>query len=74
MAKARATLEQGRLRNSKADALWLAAVRTELRAHNHKAAETLMAKALQVRGVGCRRCCLRGFGVVGVCGGAPAGI
>ena len=49
-AKARALLEQGRLKNPKNDQLWLAAVRNELRAGNSKAAEALMAKALQVGG------------------------
>ena len=38
---------QARLRNPKTAALWLAAVRTELRAGNAKAADALMAKALQ---------------------------
>ena len=47
MAKARATLEQARLRNPRADELWLEGVRTELRAGNAKAAEALLAKALQ---------------------------
>lgn len=48
MAKARALLEQGRLKNPKNDELWLAAVRTEKRAGNDKAAESALAKALQV--------------------------
>lgn len=38
---------QGRLKNPKNEELWLAAVRTEQRAGNTKAAEALMAKALQ---------------------------
>jgi pre-mRNA-processing factor 6 len=38
---------QARLKNPKNEELWLAAVRTEQRAGNAKAAETLMAKALQ---------------------------
>ena len=48
-AKARALLEQGRLKNVGTPELWLAAVRTEQRAGLHKAADSLMAKALQVR-------------------------
>ncbi len=47
MAKARALLEQARLKNPKNALLWLAAVRTEMRAQNNKAGEALMAKALQ---------------------------
>ena len=47
VAKARALLEQARLKNPKNAQLWLAAVRTELRAQNQKAGEALMAKALQ---------------------------
>ncbi len=39
---------QARLKNPKNPQLWLAAVRTEMRAQNTKAAEALMAKALQV--------------------------
>ena len=42
-------LWQARLKNPKSPQLWLAAVRTEARAQNTKAAEALMAKALQVR-------------------------
>ena len=38
---------QARLKNPKTPQLWLAAVRTELRAQNQKAAEALQAKALQ---------------------------
>lgn len=49
VAKARALLEQGRLKNLASAELWLAAVRTEQRAGLTKAAEALMAKALQVR-------------------------
>jgi len=41
---------QARLKNPKSPQLWLAAVRTELRAQNTKAGEALMAKALQVGG------------------------
>ena len=48
LAKARALLEQARLKNPKNPGLWLAAVRTELRGGNQKAGEALMAKALQV--------------------------
>ena len=48
VGKARAVLEQARLKNPKQDQLWLAAVRTELRSGNTKAADALMAKALQV--------------------------
>lgn len=40
--------KQARLKNPKNPQLWLAAVRTEMRAQNTKAAEALMAKALQV--------------------------
>lgn len=48
IGKARAVLEQARLKNPKQDQLWLAAIRTELRSSNNKAADALMAKALQV--------------------------
>lgn len=48
MGKARALLEQARLRNPQQPELWLAASRVELRAGNAKAAGTLLAKALQV--------------------------
>ena len=48
VGKARAMLEQARLKNPHQDELWLAAVRTEQRAANTKAADALMAKALQV--------------------------
>lgn len=48
VGRARAILEQARLKNSKNAEIWLAAVRTEQRAGNTKAAESLMAKALQV--------------------------
>ncbi len=48
VGKARAILEQARLKNPHQDELWLAAVRTEQRAANTKAADALMAKALQV--------------------------
>ena len=48
VGKARAVLEQARLKNPKQDQLWLAAIRTELRSGNNKAADGLMAKALQV--------------------------
>ncbi len=48
VGKARAILEQARLKNPHQDELWLAAVRTEQRATNTKAADALMAKALQV--------------------------
>ena len=47
VGKARATLEQARLRNPKTEALWLAAIHTEQRAGNTKAAEALLAKGLQ---------------------------
>ena len=50
LGRARALLEQGRLKNPGNDELWLAAIRTEQRAGNSKAAEALIAKALQVRG------------------------
>jgi pre-mRNA-processing factor 6 len=49
MSKARAILEQGRHKNKGNEELWLTAVRTELRAGLPKAADSLMAKALQVR-------------------------
>ena len=48
MARARALLEQGRSKNPKEPDIWLAAVRTEQRAGLPKAADALMAKALQV--------------------------
>ncbi len=48
VARARALLEQARLRNPKTPELWLAAVRTEQRAGNDKAADSMLAKALQV--------------------------
>jgi hypothetical protein len=41
---------QARLRNPKTDELWLAAVRIERHAGNEKAAEAVLAKALQVGG------------------------
>ena len=41
---------KARLKNPKNAQLWLAAVRTELRAQNIKAGESLRAKALQVGG------------------------
>ena len=47
--KARALLEQARLKNPANDVLWLAAVHSEQRAGNAKAAESLIAKGLQVR-------------------------
>lgn len=50
VGKARALLEQARLKNPKNDEAWLAGVRMELRTGNAKAAEALMAKALQVGG------------------------
>lgn len=40
---------QARLKNHGSDSLWLAAIRTELRAEKKKEAEALVAKALQVR-------------------------
>ena len=46
--KARALLEQARLKNPAKDVLWLAAVHSEQRAGNPKAAESLIAKGLQV--------------------------
>ena len=49
MTQARALLEQGRLKNPKKDQLWLLAVLTERKHNNTKVAESLMAKALQVR-------------------------
>jgi len=49
VSKARATLEQARHKNPGSEQLWLAAVRTEQRAALPKAADSLMAKALQVR-------------------------
>jgi len=48
VARARALLEQGRSKNLKEPDIWLAAVRTEQRAGLPKAADALMAKALQV--------------------------
>jgi len=48
VARARALLEQGRSKNLKEPDIWLAAVRTEQRAGLLKAADALMAKALQV--------------------------
>ena len=48
MGRARALLEQARLKNPKAEEAWLAGIRTEQRAGNTKAAEAVMAKALQV--------------------------
>ncbi|GIL57404.1 hypothetical protein Vafri_12583 [Volvox africanus] len=47
VGRARALLEQARLKNPKTDELWLAAIRTEQRAGNEKAADTVLAKALQ---------------------------
>jgi len=47
VAKARAKLEQGRQKNPRSQQLWLAAVRMELRAGMPKAADALLAKALQ---------------------------
>uniref|UniRef100_A0A7S0UWL8 Suppressor of forked domain-containing protein n=1 Tax=Polytomella parva TaxID=51329 RepID=A0A7S0UWL8_9CHLO len=46
-SKARALLEQARLRNPKNDWIWLAAVRTEERAGKERAAEALLARALK---------------------------
>ena len=48
VGKARAILEQARLKNPKQDELWLTAVHTEQRSGNTKAANALMAKALQI--------------------------
>ena len=48
VARARALLEQGRSKNLKEPDIWLAAVRTEQRAGLPKAADALIAKALQV--------------------------
>ena len=48
MGRTRALLEQARLKNPKAEEAWLAGIRTEQRAGNTKAAEAVMAKALQV--------------------------
>ena len=48
LGRARALLEQARLKNPGSDELWLAAVRTEQRGGSVKAAEALMAKAQQV--------------------------
>ncbi|KAG2489786.1 hypothetical protein HYH03_011736 [Edaphochlamys debaryana] len=47
VARARALLDQARLKNPKNDELWLTAIRTEQRAGNEKAADTVLAKALQ---------------------------
>lgn len=47
-SRARVVLEQARLKNPGNDVLWLAAVRTELRADRKKDAENLLAKGLQV--------------------------
>ena len=55
LGKARALLEQARLKNHASDELWLAAIRTEQRAGNAKAAESLMAKAQQVCGLCAQR-------------------
>ena len=52
MGRARALLEQARLKNPKAEEAWLAGIRTEQRAGNTKAAEAVMAKALQVGSAG----------------------
>ncbi len=46
--RSRAKLEQGRQKNLRSEQLWLAAVRMELRAGMPKAADALLAKALQV--------------------------
>ncbi len=46
-AKARSLLEKARLKNPKTPELWLAAIEVEMRANNHKIAQTLLAKALQ---------------------------
>lgn len=69
MSKARAILEQGRHKNKGNEELWLISVRTELRAGLPKAADSLMAKALQVTALppGQRRACmhrLRCFGSI----------
>lgn len=48
LPKARSILEQARLKNAENDNIWLAAVRTELRAERKKEADSLLAKALQV--------------------------
>lgn len=48
LARARVYLEQARLKNPGNELIWLAAVRTELRADRKKEAESLLAKALQV--------------------------
>ncbi|GLC38459.1 hypothetical protein PLESTB_001727900 [Pleodorina starrii] len=47
VGRARALLDQARLKNPKTEALWLAAIRTEQRAGNEKAADSTLAKALQ---------------------------
>jgi pre-mRNA-processing factor 6 len=47
LRKARALLEQARIKAPKNEELWLAAIRTELRGHNSKAADALLAKSLQ---------------------------
>lgn len=55
-------LLQGRHRNPKQPELWLAAIRTEQRAGSTKAAEALLAKALQVGST----CCGSGLAAVGL--------
>lgn len=49
VARARALLDQARLKLPSNDALWLAKVRLEARANQPKAAEAALAKGLQVR-------------------------
>jgi hypothetical protein len=46
-AKARALLETARMKNPKNPRLWLLSIRVELRADNLKAAQQILAKALQ---------------------------
>ena len=47
IAKARSTLESGRIKCPRSDQLWLAAVTLERNAGNDNLAKNLMAKALQ---------------------------
>jgi pre-mRNA-processing factor 6 len=47
IAKARSTLESGRIKCPSSDKLWLAAINLERKMHNDNLAKNLMAKALQ---------------------------
>ena len=48
LTRARALLENGRLKNPKTPQLWLDAIRVEVKGGNDQNAHTMMAKALQV--------------------------